>query len=137
MIYTQTVRFADTDAAGVVYFSRVLEFCHAAYEAALVERGIDVGRYFGRNSELAVPITQANISFRRPLYCGDVVAISLRPVRLNESQFVIHYTLQRKDEIVATAATTHIAIQPESRQRCALPAWLVEWFEQFPPEFLP
>jgi hypothetical protein len=33
--YVRTVRLADTDAAGVVYFARTLSICHEAYEAAL------------------------------------------------------------------------------------------------------
>ena len=30
--YYYTVRFQDTDAAGVVYFANVLRICHEAYE---------------------------------------------------------------------------------------------------------
>ncbi|MFS8118916.1 MAG: acyl-CoA thioesterase, partial [Microcoleus sp.] len=40
--YTRTVRFQDTDAAGVVYFANVLAMCHEAYEASLAASGINL-----------------------------------------------------------------------------------------------
>ena len=33
--YSRSVRFADTDAAGVVFFANYLALCHEAYEEAL------------------------------------------------------------------------------------------------------
>ena len=40
--YSRTIHFADTDAAGVVYFARYLSICHEAYEEALAAAGIDM-----------------------------------------------------------------------------------------------
>lgn len=131
VIYTQIVRFADTDAAGVVYFARLLEFCHAAYEAALAEVGVDAPRFFGGDPELAVPITQVSADFWRPLRCGDRVQITLQPTLVNESQFTLAYTVFLSNAVVATAQTTHVAIHPPSRKRYPLPLWLRRWVEEF------
>jgi len=90
--YHRTIRFADTDAAGVVYFATLLSICHEAYEAALAEAGVDLAVFFSGNfpdraaSEsgdrdaarpVIVPIVHAEIDFRHPLHCGDAIAISL------------------------------------------------------------
>ena len=38
--YQRTVHFADTDAAGVVFFANYLAICHEAYEESLGAAGI-------------------------------------------------------------------------------------------------
>ena len=45
-VYTRSIRFHETDAAGVVYFANVLVLCHEAYEASLAAAGIDLGEFF-------------------------------------------------------------------------------------------
>ena len=76
--YDYMVQFRDTDAARVVYFASILSICHIAYEASLVESGIDL-RSFVSNPEFAVPISHVSADFFRPLYCGDRVKIELIP----------------------------------------------------------
>ena len=44
--YPRTIRFADTDAAGVVYFAQILSICHEAYEASLQASGIELRQFF-------------------------------------------------------------------------------------------
>ncbi|MEM6398800.1 MAG: thioesterase family protein, partial [Cyanobacteria bacterium P01_D01_bin.116] len=60
--YNRTIRFQDTDAAGVVYFANVLAICHEAYEASLESLGIDIKQFF-TNSSTAFPIIHADVDF--------------------------------------------------------------------------
>ena len=69
-VYQRKIRFRDTDAAGVMYFTNALSICHEAYEESLMHCGIDL-RHFFANGEMAVPITHASIDYRRPSYCGQ------------------------------------------------------------------
>jgi len=39
--YRRTIRFADTDAAGVVFFPNYFSICHEAYEESLAADGIE------------------------------------------------------------------------------------------------
>ena len=41
-VYRRTIRFADTDAAGVVFFPNYLAICHEAYEESLADDGIEL-----------------------------------------------------------------------------------------------
>ena len=50
----RTVRLADTDAAGVVFFARTLMLCHEAYEEALARAGLDLKQFLG-GADLIVP----------------------------------------------------------------------------------
>ena len=77
--YDRIIRFADTDAAGVVYFANVLSICHEAYEAALAAAGIDFKSLFS-NPTAAFPIVHASADLRRPISYGDrlLIRVSIR-----------------------------------------------------------
>ncbi|MCY7367808.1 MAG: acyl-CoA thioesterase [Chamaesiphon sp.] len=119
--YEYLIQFRDTDAAGVVYFASILSICHIAYEASLIESGIDL-KLFVNNPEFAVPITHASADFFKPLYCGDQITIELTPRSIDSCRFEINYQLSS-----ATAITKHIVIDPSTRKRKELPAILTSW----------
>lgn len=126
-IYHRTIHFQDTDAAGVVYFANILAMCHEAYEDSLAASGIDLRTFF-TNSKFAIPIVQANINFRSPLFCGDKISIQLTPQSLNEQSFQIHYQINLdNDRLVAEAETKHICIHPKNRQRQQLVDEIYNW----------
>jgi 1,4-dihydroxy-2-naphthoyl-CoA hydrolase len=49
-LFNHTVRFHETDAAGVVYFANGLTLCHTAFEASLAAAGVDLAHFFGRGN---------------------------------------------------------------------------------------
>ena len=128
--YHRTIHFKDTDAAGVVYFSNVLGICHEAYEALLEILTIDLRQYFSGKT-LAVPIVHAEIDFMRPMYCGDQIYVSLSGSIQLESIFTLKYEIYKNDletdKPIATASTRHVAIDPVTRKRSALPPELLQW----------
>lgn len=132
-----TIQFRDTDAAGVVYFARIISICHAAYEASLIATEIDL-KLFVNNSDFAVPITHVTADFLKPLYCGDRVTISLTPSALDRGKFAIKYQILTIDSstasphiLAATATTKHVVIDPQTRSRQNLPASLARWLTQW------
>ncbi|WP_235656574.1 acyl-CoA thioesterase, partial [Fischerella thermalis] len=90
--YHRTVRFQDTDAAGVVYFANVLTICHEAYEESLEASGINLKEFFS-NPTVAFPIVHANVDFFRPMFCGDKLIVSLMPQKLSIEKFEINYEI--------------------------------------------
>jgi 1,4-dihydroxy-2-naphthoyl-CoA hydrolase len=128
--YTRTVRFQDTDAAGVVYFANVLTMCHEAFEASLAVSGFDLSVFFS-NSAAAFPIVHASVDFFRPLFCGDSLSISLTPQKLENESFEVAYEVSVTEKVVAKALTRHVCIDRESRKRQELSMemglWLLQW----------
>ncbi|MBD2301862.1 thioesterase family protein [Nostoc sp. FACHB-190] len=127
-IYHRTVRFADTDAAGVVYFANVLSICHEAYEASLNASGMNLKAFFTKPS-VAFPIVHANVDFFRPMYCGDELNISLIPQKLSADKFEIAYEITIADVLVAKAITRHVCIDVNSRTKQELSAEIMQWLE--------
>jgi 1,4-dihydroxy-2-naphthoyl-CoA hydrolase len=127
--YNRTVRFQDTDAAGVVYFANVLTICHEAYEAALESLGIDIKQFF-TNPSTAFPIVHTNVDFIRPMYCGDKLFINLTTLKIRVEQFEIDYQIYINDKLAAKAMTRHVCIDVTSRQKIGLSAEIIKCLEK-------
>jgi 1,4-dihydroxy-2-naphthoyl-CoA hydrolase len=140
-IYTRTVRFGDTDAAGVVYFANVLAICHEAYEASLAASGIDLKAFFSQGA-IAIPIVHASIDFLRPMFCGDRLSIEVSPQPLSDCEFAIDYKIfaddidvifkaeeMRSRQVLSKATTKHVCIDPMARSKQALPSEIKVWLQ--------
>ncbi|MEL7245737.1 MAG: thioesterase family protein [Cyanobacteria bacterium J06573_2] len=127
--YNRTIRFRDTDAAGVVYFANVLSICHEAYEASLESLGIDIKQFF-TNPSIAFPIVHADVDFMRPMYCGDKLFVDLTPSRIHSEQFEINYQICVNEKLAAKAMTRHVCIDATTRKKIALSAEIVKCLER-------
>ena len=131
--YNRTIRFQETDAAGVVFFTNVLAICHEAYEASLVASGIDLATFFS-NPTAAFPIVYARVDFLRPGVCGDRQMIHLTPARLSPESFEITYDTFASadpDRLLSKAMTRHVCIHPTSRQRQPLSEQMETWLKSW------
>ena len=139
--YHRTVRFQDTDAAGVVFFANILAMCHEAYEASLAASGININAFFCY-PKIAIPITHSTIDFTRPLFCGDEVRIYVNPRQTKDSEFEIEFELFSVEtagqEITAVqefsaarAFTKHVCIDSAARMRTQLPPDVMQWLSQW------
>jgi 1,4-dihydroxy-2-naphthoyl-CoA hydrolase len=127
--YSRTIRLADTDAAGVVYFARTLSLCHEAYEEALSNAGIPLGELLG-GAGIVVPIARSEAEYLRPLRPGDKIRISVTPEPVSENSFAIRFEVVKLGPVEKTAArvrTEHVCTSPAKRERAALPRDLAAW----------
>jgi 1,4-dihydroxy-2-naphthoyl-CoA hydrolase len=130
-VYQRTIHFADTDAAGLVFFANYLALCHEAYEEALETAGIKLGSFFSDTAAL-VPVTRSEAQYLRPLHCGDKVKVFLRPERLNENSYAIHFEVVRLgqvDKLSAKIRTEHVCISSKNKERLPLPQGLAAWVD--------
>jgi 1,4-dihydroxy-2-naphthoyl-CoA hydrolase len=132
--YQRTVRFQDTDAAGVVYFANTLAMCHEAYEASLIAAGIEVQQFFRAGAEIAVPIIHAEADYLRPAFCGDRHEVQLTPTLQSNHAFEIQYVIyeaNHPETLISRALTRHLCINPTNRQRQSLPQEVLDWFDKW------
>ena len=70
---SRTVRFSDTDAAGVMHFQQLLGWCHQAWEESLERFGLPAGSVFpggrGEQPSVALPIVHCHADFRAHQGC--------------------------------------------------------------------
>jgi len=129
--YSRTVHFADTDAAGVVFFVNYLAICHEAYEEALSASGIDLKTFFAENG-VVIPVSKCEADYRRPLACGDKLSVSVHPKALSENSYEIRFEISRLGPSIKSAAllrTEHVCIDSGTRARRPLPGPLLSWVQ--------
>lgn len=130
--YPRTVRFADTDAAGVVFFANYLAICHEAYEESLAGSGIDLAVFF-QSTGVVVPIAKSTAEYLRPLRPGEKLRITVSPEPISENSFAVNYEifkLKPVEKLAARLRTEHVATSPAKRERVPLPAELARWVSQ-------
>jgi 1,4-dihydroxy-2-naphthoyl-CoA hydrolase len=130
----RTVRFGDTDAAGVMHFHQLLRWCHEAYEESLERFGIPAAEVFPSPTailEVALPIVHSSAEYLQPLVCGDRLIILLQPQRLRADSFEVWYEFSSDNprKVVARAITRHRAINSATRKACELPHTICRWLE--------
>ena len=119
---SRTVRFSDTDAAGVMHFQQLLGWCHQAWEESLERFGLPAGSVFpgGRGEQPSVAL---------PMQVGDKLLIRLEPERLDPSSFAVNSQVLLEEQLVAKGCLRHVAIDAQTRRRCALPDGVDRWLE--------
>jgi 1,4-dihydroxy-2-naphthoyl-CoA hydrolase len=128
-IYSRRIRFADTDAAGVVYFANYLSICHEAYEESLLQAGVELQGFF-REAGIVIPIAHSSADYLRPLACGDLVEVEVEAELIQESGFSVAYKLSKigpPPKLAARIRTNHVCIDSQTRRRTALPALITGW----------
>ena len=132
LLLCRTVRFGDTDAAGVMHFHQLLRWCHVAYEESLERFGVTSNAIFpapGRTPAVALPIVHVSADYLRPLVCGDPLEMELRPQQLDDSSFEVRYRFRHDGREAANGLTRHVAIATASRRRTTLPAPIRHWLQ--------
>jgi len=132
LLLCRSVRFGDTDAAGVMHFHQLLRWCHEAYEESLEKFGVSPAQLFprpGLELELLLPIVHCSADYLAPLSCGDPLAIALLPKALNTHSFEVSYSFSSRGEAVAVGLTRHFCVQASNRLRAPLPESINNWLK--------
>ena len=115
------VRFAETDAMGIVHHSRYLPMMEEARVAYL--RHIGHPYQSIRDEGIEMNVLEAWVKYRRPLLFDDVVDVHVNLASVERASFQMGYLLTVEGEERATGITAHGAVTPEGRP-VRLPPWL-------------
>lgn len=117
------VRFAETDAMGIVHHSRYLPYLEEARVAYLRAIGHPYTEW--REAGLDSAVLEAYVRYRRPLRFDDVVDVHLLLASASRTTFQMAYLLTLDDDAAATAVTVHGMVTAAGRPT-RLPEWLAE-----------
>lgn len=115
------VRFAETDAMGIVHHSRYLPMMEEARVAYL--RHIGHPYQSIRDEGIDMNVLEVWVKYRRPLLFDDVVDVHVHLTSVERASFQMGYLLTVDGEVRATGITAHGAVTPDGRPT-RLPAWL-------------
>ena len=132
----RTVRFGETDSAGVMHFFQLIRWCHEAWEESLEKYGIYLQEIFpttkskGLQLQIALPVVHCEAKYFKPLYVGDNINIDLHPEKLSESSFVIRFNFKKNDVQIGIGHIKHVSINSISREKCQLSKSINSWLEE-------
>lgn len=117
------VRFAETDAMGIVHHGRYLPYL----EETRVEFLRSIGHPYSdeRSDGVDYAVLEARIRYLQPLRFDEVVVVHLRIAAATRATFSIDYLLAVGDRITTTATTVHGCVDRSGRP-VRLPRWLGE-----------
>ena len=99
------VRFHDVDRAGIIFFAKILEYCHVAFEELLTALEFPPRRFYEEEG-FGAPFVNVTSNFFAPLRHGDTMVIRLAVTRLGRTSMGVRYTLLNQDGIRAAEITT-------------------------------
>ena len=121
--YQLRVRFAETDAMGIVHHSRYLPYM----EAARVEYLRHLGHPYTelRAEGIDFTVLEAHLKYRQPLRFDDVVDVHLHLGAVTRTTFQIAYLLTVANQTSATGVTVHGCVNAQGRP-LRMPTWLLD-----------
>ena len=115
------VRFAETDAMGIVHHSRYLPYL----EEGRVEYMRSIGHPYteSRSEGVDYAVLEAFVQYRKPLHFDDLVTVHLQLASASRASFQMAYLLTVEGEVRSTAVTVHGCVNATGRP-VRMPSWL-------------
>ncbi len=122
------VRYAETDAMGVVYYGNYLTWFEVGRSDLLRQLGSSYREI--ERARVFLPVVEARCRYHHPARYDDVVEIRTRASRPSRAKLQFDYELSRVSDNIAIASgsTLHVATN-ENGKPCRLPTTLMELFE--------
>ena len=115
------VRFQDVDAGGVLFFGRIYDYCHQAYEEFWGSEGIDRAHFFA-GAKYLVPIAHSEADYRRPIRHGDRIEVRIDVTRVGRASFTLRYHVTGVEGYVRVeASTVHAFVDRQAMRPIPIP----------------
>jgi acyl-CoA thioester hydrolase len=122
-VHRLRVRFAETDAMGIVHHSRYLPLMEEARVAYLRHIGHPYTEI--RDDGIEMNVVEVWVRYRSPLLFDDVVDVHVRVSSVQRASFRMDYLLSVDGETRASAVTAHGCVTVAGRPT-RLPPWMLE-----------
>jgi acyl-CoA thioester hydrolase len=103
------VYYQDTDAGGVVYHARYLNFAERGRTEMLRAAGFDQTR-LREEQGVIFAVVSMNIDFRAPARLDDLLDVKSAVVKLGGASMEIQQDICREDKLLATLKVTLVCI---------------------------
>jgi acyl-CoA thioester hydrolase len=124
------VRYADTDAAGVVYYANYLTYFEVARVHLLRELGMPITEIERRGVYL--PVVEASCRYRRSALLDDLLEVNLWLARVEHVRFSFAYEIRRDGELLTTGRTRHAVVDRQTGCSVPYPDWFMPLLADVP-----
>jgi 4-hydroxybenzoyl-CoA thioesterase len=103
------IRFEEVDAAGIVFFPRILGYCHEAMEDFFAPLEGGYARLI-LERKIGLPAVHLDVDFTAPLRYGDTIDIRTTVDRLGRTSASLRYAVANAASGVIAATIVHVVV---------------------------
>ncbi len=119
--HAMQVRFQDVDAGGVLFYGRIYDYIHMAYEEFWASEGEDRSFFFA-GADYLVPIAHSQADYRTPIRHGERISVRLDVIKVGRASFTLRYRVAAPDGSPRVdALTVHAFVRKETMKPIAIP----------------
>ena len=124
------VRYAETDAAGVVYYGNYLTYFEVVRVELLRALGHPITAIEAEG--VLLPVVEARLKYLRPARLDDLLDVSVSVASIGPASFALDYEVTR-DGLLLVSGWTRLAVcERDFGGALPTPAWLRDLFERIP-----
>jgi YbgC/YbaW family acyl-CoA thioester hydrolase len=113
IIHRIKINFFDCDPAGILFYARVFQICHSAYESMI--SSFSLKEDYWNNAEYVAPISYSDAKYLKPIKYGETISIELTVAQLRNSSFELGYLCKNeKGEVCAEVKTIHVFVDKKT-----------------------
>lgn len=107
------IHFHDTDAGGIVYYGKYLEYLEEARTIFLEQRGLSVKKFHERG--LFYAVSQCNISYRSPARYGEILRCDAHLKKATAVKLIFDRRIYEKEtnRLIVEAEVTLVCLNQE------------------------
>ena len=110
------IQFHHCDPAGIMFYSRIFDFCHSAYEELINQ--VELEEDYWQNEIFVVPIIKSEAQYLVPVSYDEEITIELTVNNIRNSGFELNYKcINEEEETCALVKTVHVFIDAESWEK--------------------
>lgn len=99
-IYNYKVKWADTDAAGIVYYPNFYKWMDQATAETFYSLDLPLSKLFAEE-KFGIPLVEAHCEFKTPAFFEDLIRIETNIVELREKVIKLTHDIYRNDTLLA------------------------------------
>jgi len=118
------VYYSDTDAEGIVYHARYLDFAEHARTEMLRQAGFQQSA--GQKAGTMLVVSSITIDFKRPGYLDDLLMVETSIESVKTFSLVLSQTIKRQEEVLACLHVKVASIEALHKKLVPLDKQMVE-----------
>lgn len=107
------VYYHDTDAGGVVYYGRYLNWLEEARTEYLVQKGIDIDIF--RKKKFFYAVRKCTVSYESPARYGDILVCDTKLIKTTVARLIFDQTVfgKKTGQIILKAEVTLVSLDKD------------------------
>lgn len=125
------VRYAETDAMGVVYYANYLTYFEVARVEYLRAAGVEYRAL--EDDGLVAAVTSARVDYRLPAKFDDELSLWVRYVPIGRVRFRFEYEVWRETDgaLIVGGHTEHAMLSKATLRPVRMPQWVLDGVDRF------